>query len=439
MTLMHCGAATLGFWLALCGPGHAERAMLCPGGGAIEVTISSSSQPYVRMRLGTHEGNFLIDTGMTYSDVDAALYGVAPGATVKLGGSSLPTLESATFIATDLSPQKPFAPNGGVAGRIGTDILSSRTVEFHFESPIPYLVLSTQRCPARVFEDAGFVSIAQPGFGASSPWLSWLLSRFTGRTDILRRANAPIIYARIGSVRVPLWLDTGWGSGATRHMPFPINEAILDRLRDAGVAMRRAGTSVGSDCDGRRHEDAVWKVDNEPIALTTEEGSVLFEYGPPELEVLGRSSCGTAGNWSEPIGTVGALFLRRWGTVVFDELNQRVWIPKAGTIAPAQDAFRAMAFARNEQGGWSVSIRETVDNAREESLKSCNKRQDDCRVEATLDASRFGCFAVAKKPNIGLPAQATSGSLAAARSSALAACTSANGTGCVLAYSSCND
>jgi hypothetical protein len=173
--------------------------------------------------------------------------------------------------------------------------------------------------------------------------------------------------------------------------------------------------------------------------FTTEDGSVLFEYGPAELQIRGRSSCGTIGNWSEPIGTLGAPFLPRLGTVVFDGPNRRVWVPKAATVVPAQDAFRGMAFARNEHGGWSLSIRETLDSAREESLKSCNERRADCRIELTISPSRFACLAIAKKPNLGMPVPAASGSLAASRRAALTACKSANGMGCVLVYSGCND
>jgi hypothetical protein len=438
MTLTHFGAAALSFWLALCGQGHAEQRTICPG-GAIALDTSVPFKPYVRMRLGAHEGNFLIDTGANVSSVDAGLYGVAPGTRITIKGSSLPTLDSGSFVAADQSHEAPFAPPGGAAGFIGTNILSSRTVEFHYETPSPYMVLSTQRCPPRIFEDAGFVSIAQPGFGPW-PWLSWLSwpwSRITGRTDLVRHANLPVIYARIGSVRVPLWVDTGWGFGATRHMTFPINQAGLNRLRDAGVAMHRAGTSVNSDCQGHRAEDPIWKVDNEPIVLTTEDGSVLFEYGPPDLQLHDGGECLT--HWSEPIGTLGALFLPRFGTVVFDGPNRRVWIPKPGTVTPAQDGFRSMAFARDERGAWSLSTRETLDDARAESLKSCNAPRNDCRIDVTIGPSRFACLAIAKKPNVGLPAPATSGSLAAARSAALTACTSANGTGCALVYSGCND
>src|SRR6185503_4034806 len=181
---------------------------------------------------------------------------------------------------------------------------------------------------------------------------------------------------------------------------FPVNAAILNRLRGAGIAMQRTGTLINSDCQNNRDEDAVWKIADEPIVFTTEDGSVLFEYGPPELQIRGRSSCGTIGNWSEPIGTLGAQFLPRLGTVVFDGPNRRVWIPNAGTVVPARDAFRGMAFARNEHGRWSLSIRDTLDSAREESLKLCNGRGADSLIELTLSWFRFACIAVVKKANL---------------------------------------
>jgi hypothetical protein len=425
--------------LTLPGEGHAQQPVLCPG-ETVPLDISAASKPFVRMRLGGHEGNFLIDTGATGSRVDAGLFGVTAGSKITLGGSSLPTLDGGAFDAVDMSPEQPFAPAGGHAGTIGADILSTRTVEFHYESASPYLVLSAQRCGGHVFEAAGFVPILQRGFGASGTWLSRLTSWwFASRAGITDRANLPIIYARIGAVSAPLWLDSGWGLGATRHMLLLINDAILARLRDAGVAMKGAGGVINSDCQGNRGEDALWQVEREPLIFTTEDGTPLFESGPPTLQLRGKSPCGTIGNWPEPIGTVGALFLPRWSTVVLDGPNQRVWVRKVGTVVPARDAFRGIAFARGDNGGWSLSIRDAREEAHADSLKSCNERQLGCRVEATVESSAFGCLAVAKKPNVGLPAPATAGALAAARDAARAACESQNGAGCELVYAGCND
>jgi hypothetical protein len=220
------------------------------------------------------------------------------------------------------------------------------------------------------------------------------------RTEIADRANLPIVYARIGAVSAPFWLDSGWGFGTSRHMSMPINNAILSRLRNAGVAMRRAGSVVNSDCLGNRVEDELWQIDGEPLVFTTEDGAPLFEYGPPTLELRGKSPCGTIGNWPDPIGTVGTLFLPRWGTVVFDGPDRRVWVRKAG--AHAHEAFRSIALARNEDGGWSLTIRDTLDSAREESLKSCDAGQTGCRIETLVGPSQFVCLAVAKKRNVGL-------------------------------------
>src|SRR5581483_8399716 len=198
------------------------------------------------------EGNFLIDTGATRTQVDAGLYGVAPGSRIALSGSSLPTLAGGTVWAVDLSSQKPFAPPGGFAGAIGTDVLGTRTVEFHYEAARPYLVLSTQLCDPQRFEDAGFIAVAQQGYGASDAWRAWIASRLEPGAEIARRANLPIIYARIGGVIAPFWLDTGLGDRAARQLTLHVNGAVLASLRDANVAMRRAGTVINSDCQGNR-------------------------------------------------------------------------------------------------------------------------------------------------------------------------------------------
>jgi hypothetical protein len=442
MRLAYCGAAAFVFWLAHFDQAHAEQRMVCPG-EAIALD-TAKSQPFVRMRLGAKEGNFLIDTGSDHSFVNSALYKIQPGEKITdkkitITGSSLPTLDSGSFYAVDLSWQvPPFAPPGGTAGILGTDILATRTVEFHYESASPYMVVSAQHCSPSVFENAGFVSIAQTGYGATRFWVPLLWSLLHGRLDVVQRTNLPLIYARIGSVRMPLWFDTGT-SEENRHMELLINGPIMDQLRAAGIAMRSAGTRTNTDCENHQNVDSKWQVDSEPLVLETETGSVLFEYGPPDLVVGGKSRCGTIGNHVEPVGLLGALFLPRFGTVIFDGPNQRVWLPKPGAVVPAPDAFRAMAFSRHERGAWLLTTDETLDNARESSLKSCNSPQGGCRLEVAIDASNFACLAVAKKPNVGMAEPASGTSLVNVRSAALAACTKTNGSGCVLAYSGCND
>lgn len=320
-----------GFALTLGGHAPAQQPTVCPG-DTIALDISAASKPFVRMRLGNHEGNFLIDTGATRTEVDAALYRAEPGTQIEVQGSSLPTLNGGAFWAIDFSSQKAFAPRGGFAGAIGTDVLSTRVVEFHYEAAHPYLALSTQRCEPQVFENAGFVAIEQQGYGASEAWRTLAAAQSKPGTEITRRANLPIVYARIGSVTAPFWLDSGFGFGAARTLPLQINGAILSQLRESGVAMKRSGSVTNSDCEGHRASDALWQLDDAPIVFTTAQGRALFSYEPPTLQLRGKTACGTVGDWSESIGAVGTLFLPRWGTVVFDGPNRRVWVHKSVTV-----------------------------------------------------------------------------------------------------------
>jgi hypothetical protein len=430
--ILRCGAVLV-LWLSLADQGQAQQQTQCPG-ASVPLDISFASKPFVRMRLGDREGNFLIDTGATQSNVDAGLFGVAVGSQVKIAGSSLPTLEGGVFTAVDLAQQQQFAPPGGRAGSIGTDILGSRTVEFHYEAVQPYLVLSKQRCVPRRFEDAGFVAVLQQGFHAADT--AWFWTRMRHANQV----NLPVIYIQLGTVKAPLWLDSGWGYGTSKHLIVFVNTALFEQLREAGIAMKRAGSAITSDCQGNRSEDDLWQVDTVPLVFTTQDGQPLFEYAAPTLQVRGKSPCGTIGNRPEPVGTVGALFLPRWGTVVFDGLNERVWVPRANDVVSPHDAYRSIALAQNESGGWTVAIRDGLDNAKADSLRLCNEKQGNCRIEATIGPSQFRCLAIAKsQQNGGVPSQATGGSLSIAHSAALENCATLNGAACGLVYSGCND
>ena len=110
-------------------------------------------------------GYFLIDTGATYSTVDAGTFGLAPGSKATLAGSSFPTITGGVFEAVDLSHFE--APGGREAGVIGTDFLSLRTLEFRYDAARPYAMVSTTPCPRRALEQAGFVAVPQHGHYAA--------------------------------------------------------------------------------------------------------------------------------------------------------------------------------------------------------------------------------------------------------------------------------
>ena len=56
----------------------------------------------------------------------------------------------------------------------------------------------------------------------------------------------------------------------------------------------------------------------------------MFEFEPPLLEVKPTPEiCGGIAVSPEPMGRIGAEYLRRWGTFVLDPINERVWVKKA--------------------------------------------------------------------------------------------------------------
>ena len=67
------------------------------GGQRVPLDTSVGSLPFVHMRIGSLEGNFVIDTASTFSEIDARALGVAHGSRVRLEGSNFPTIGWGVF------------------------------------------------------------------------------------------------------------------------------------------------------------------------------------------------------------------------------------------------------------------------------------------------------------------------------------------------------
>src|SRR5271156_5157988 len=114
--------------LSLAPVGAFAQSAVCPA-GSIGLDLSVEATPHVHMQLGGRIGNFLIDTGASTSSVDARIFGVTVGSSIRIQGSSFPTVSGGDFAVFDWSHAP--APPGGLAGVIGTDFLSLRVAEFH--------------------------------------------------------------------------------------------------------------------------------------------------------------------------------------------------------------------------------------------------------------------------------------------------------------------
>ena len=286
---------------------------MCDG---MRIPLDSSvlSVPFANLALGGRNGNFLLDTGATRSRVDMRRYEAPAGAKIFLSGFSLPWAQGGLFTAADL--RSFAAPPGGQLGNVGTDFLSLQSIEFHYAQPNPFAVLGRKARNPTLLRDSGFAAVGLPGYYEADP---------AG----LKRGmpNVPVIGLRIGAVTFPAQVDTGYGDDP--HGVVQLNGALLKILRTAGITMRaRPSDVVTVGCSGTYAYER-WQVEQDEPSIIAPEGDVAVSYPPPLLEVKTDAHCGGIAAFAEPFAQIGASWLSRWGTSVFDGLTSAVWIHAA--------------------------------------------------------------------------------------------------------------
>jgi hypothetical protein len=282
-------------------------------GGLVPLDTSIGATPIVRLTLGGVGGNFLLDTGATYSAVDAHTYNVPVGTRVSLWGFSLPSAAGGAFVAEDMHGYR--SPPGGQTGRIGTDFLSLRAVELHYAAAAPFAIIGDTVCDPATLRDAGFVEIGLPGYYAANPTH---LRLGPGKW------NVPVVGLRIGPVSIPTQVDTGFDDEVEPGV-LQINAAALEALRAGNVGIHPTTGPSTLGCDQIRGVNEYWQVDTASVAVTTPEGQPVDAYPPPMLEVKAGKRCGGIATFDEPFGQIGASWLHRWNTTVFDGPGERIW------------------------------------------------------------------------------------------------------------------
>ena len=412
----------------LMGVAHTAAAETFPPcrGSSIDLDTSAGRAPFVNIRLGNRSGNFLVDTGTSFSAVDSRLFGLKLGTSVTLAGSTFPTVGAMRVRALDLQGHP--GPPGGFAGIIGTDFLRERLVAFRYDRVPPALTVLAQPCSPSAMAAAGFVPISLGGYDA-------------GRARRVRAiwAGQPVLFVRIGGVAAPVGLDSGFSEFAPtpRAGTLQVNEALLARLREAGVVMAPGKPGRDIDCRGQPFERAAWQVEEASLAFTTEAGKEIFRYRPPTLEVLPRArGCGRVEAAAEPFGFVGAAYLEAWGTVIVDGRNEQVWV----SPQHAKTLYRAIAVAWNRDGAWEARMDVSVAAANDGALTTCNERHGGCTLAgAAVDPARYQCVAIARGGGaVRKLTMISGGSVTEARQGALAACAAAHGAPCKIEHIACN-
>jgi len=282
-------------------------------GVRIPLDISIGGTPVAKLAIDGLKSNFLLDTGATYSAIDALTLRIPAGTHITFSVFSLFKSTSVEFMAEDMSAFR--APAGGQQGRIGTDLLGQARIEFHYEVSPPFAVMGTAFCDPATLRNAGFVEIDLRGYSAANP------SHIQPKNGI---PNVPVIGMRIGTTVFPAQVDTGLDDEFQPRV-VQANAALIAALRRACLSMHSVQGPPTLGCD-RRWINEYWQVDGIPLTMITTDGKPIGVYPPPVLEVKADQTCGGISAFDVPFGQLGASWLLRWGTSVYDGPAGRVWI-----------------------------------------------------------------------------------------------------------------
>jgi hypothetical protein len=301
------------------GPAAAEQG-LCPG-TVFDINFDPPHHgyvPFIRLELEKQRGLFMIDTGATLSSANIDVFGEERYDGEPLRGFSFPNAAEGVFFRRQMLR----GPNGeAMLGIVGLDLLGLHTIELHYNAVPPFLVIGPPSCPTERL--SGFVPIDQSGFFSIIPEHS--------APDI---ANVPIVFVRLGEVRAPAQLDSGYADVPAGLGPLQVNDAFLGRLRAAGVGSSVVGTIHKTDCRLEQREVENLSVEGQQLEITAESSaSLLFSYADPVLQTKPRDDCGGIADFaSRPFGLLGASYLKNWGTVVIDPGTEKVWLRPSAAV-----------------------------------------------------------------------------------------------------------
>jgi hypothetical protein len=285
------------------------------GGIPEAIDTSVSGEPFANLELSGRRGFFLIDTGGTDSLVDMQRYGRSVATKVSLSGFSLPSVRDGIFTAADL---RSFSnPGGGELGVVGTDLLSRLSIEFHYEQSHPFAAFAEKACDEAILQRADFVGVGLKGY-YHAEW-SQLKPGMP---------NVPVIGLRIGQITFPAQVDTGLGDVPKGTVQ--VNAAVMRTLRAAGIKMHPVPNDVVTlTCSGRTNFERR-QTEHQELAVVTPGGKIVATYPPPLLELKSDNGCGGISRYAEPFAQIGASWLSRWGTSVFQGsgygVSSTVWI-----------------------------------------------------------------------------------------------------------------
>jgi hypothetical protein len=303
---------------------HAAQAQSLCGGTPLKLkTPTLSAVPYVELGLDGKTGPWLIDYGNTGSAVSSGFWSEpSRGKPVELAGFTFPTAPAGKrpFPVHAMS-ERPIGI-GAPHGVVGTDILRTATVEFHFDDANqPMAFISRPGCDPQKVWDKGFFRIRQKGFFGSSGSGSTL-------------SNVPVVYIQLEErtldAKKPepaapkkaglVWaqIDTGYDDSFWPYT-IDINEAYLAELKKLNPAPVLIGIARIGGCNNETSNREVYTMPGWKLRIADETGITMRSRwfdGFYFIVKPKQTSCGGIGPMAVPAAQLGASFLRAFGTTI---------------------------------------------------------------------------------------------------------------------------
>jgi hypothetical protein len=291
-------------------------------------------------------GAFLIDYGSGASQIDPSAF-AAPGPTATSCTGSAdagPFGQRCTYPAFDfitnrgsvtlLTEDFPNNTSPRETGIVGTDLLSFTAFTLDYTDRKIYMA-NAVFCSDAELTGAGFVAMSTAGFFAHNVATLKPKDDFAPADAGVPIPNSPVVTVSFAGATASAMVDTGFDD-APHPGAVNINAAFLAAIvgqDDSALVRDPSLDQTLTTCTGEDEQTAAYRPSaGNVLEFIATDGSVARSVSSAVLYLKPASNaetvCGGIGAWTVPAAQLGASFAEGAGTVVFDPITSRVWIPK---------------------------------------------------------------------------------------------------------------
>ncbi|WP_223654379.1 hypothetical protein [Hymenobacter psoromatis] len=296
------------------------------------------NMPYILVKLGDAEGEFVVDFASNVTSIDPAGFkqGIKP---VPNNGNSISYEFSYYFDRFDffgrtgavkLIARKTTVNNTDLqqAGILGTDFFMEFVFTLDYVNKFLYKSKKEAFCTDEALMKAGFKPVSTDGYYADN---------FSRLKDPATTINVPTVPVKIGGITAIAQLDPAYDDSVYPHT-VNVNLAFFNAIKSAGIPLIEVKNINLTMCNGSSDKGTAYRLgpgyDFEVIGVDGKPASVEHNAFIFVKDGTTSQGCSGIGTWPNAAAQIGASFLIGYKQIVFDPFSSRVWF--AGSTEPKQ-------------------------------------------------------------------------------------------------------